>query len=107
MSRDIFQRLFLEFDKEDKEEVLELIKKTFGTSFKIIDEDIEFYNLEDYGKEYLEEDLEELKEICDYISLSEYEYIEDRGFVWEREDDDELDKIVRKKLRQIKKKNGN
>ncbi len=105
MSREVLQRVYLEFDEDDKDEVLELLKKLFRGEYNLSDEGKEYYTLEFNSTDYNEEDFKELKEICSYISLSNYEYFEDEGFIWEREENDELQKIVRKKLRQIKKKN--
>ncbi len=107
MGREVLQRVYLEFDEDDKNEVLEILKKLFGGdyhTYNLLDEGKEYSTLEFNSTDYNEEDFKELKEICSYIRLSNYEYFEDEGFIWEREDEDELKKIVSKKLRQIKKK---
>ncbi len=104
MSREILQRVYLEFDEEDKGEVLELLKKLFEVEYEIYNESENHYNIEFNNSYYEEKDFKELKEICDNIDLAEYKYCEGEGFIWNKEDkDDELQKIVKKKLRQIKK----
>ena len=106
MSRDIIQKICVCFDEEDKDEVLEMVKKSYGEEIVISSEGKDYYNFEFDDTDFDEEDFKELKEICNYIDLAEYEYCDDGGFIWEKEDDDELQKIVSKKVRQIKKEKG-
>ena len=102
MDKEIIQRISLEFNEEDKKEVLKILQKLFGKySPELLTNDKDYLLIEMNYKDLEEKDFEELKEICDNIGLSEYEYVEYEGFFWEREDDN-LQETMRKKLRQIK-----
>jgi len=97
MSMGCLSILYLGFKKEDKEEVLEIIKLK-GWRFSILIQDDNSMRLE-FEWDIEEEDIEELKSCCSQIVVSFYDYSNEGSFQWEDEDD-ELTKIMRLKNNQ-------
>ena len=99
MSRDTLTKVNLEFEKENKAEIYKILEKKEWKSNLTKESDywveLEFYD------EILEEDVEEFKPFCEHIDFCLYEYFGGEGFWWENEDD-ELQKIMKKKLRGLK-----
>ena len=89
MSREILQRISLEFPEGMKEEVKELMIELYGDSLYIINEHEEDWLLYELSNhEIIEEDFDKLKDICNYIAVTEYECMDMEGFVWEKENTD-------------------
>ena len=101
MSSDVLIKINLEFEKENKEEVYKILEKKDWKTYLRIESD-DWVELEFYF-EVFENDVKEFKDVCERIDICVYEYQEGEGFFWENEDDD-LQKIVRKKIKKIKEK---
>ena len=92
MSREILVIIGLEFQKVNKKRVKELLKELLeeedNYNIKNEDNDGMDVRLDVYTHLQLEEeDFDELKEVCYYINKSEYEFVDDGCFIWEKEEE--------------------
>jgi len=95
MSNDVLVKLNLEFEKENKEEVYKILEKKDWIKDLTLESD-DWVVLE-FDYEIYEEDVKELKPYCENIYSALYTLLEGEGIYWENEDD-ELQRIVRKKI---------
>jgi len=86
MGRDILIRIGLEFKKEKKHEVKNLIKKQFKGDENIEISQNDYISFYVWNWDLTEEDFKEYKKICSYVGMSEFEAIDDNCFIWEVED---------------------
>jgi hypothetical protein len=93
--------LDIEFEKENKEDVYKILEKKgwFDYLMKECDDWITLH----FYDEVTEEDIKEFKPYCEHIGTAIYEQLEGEGVYWNNEDD-ELRKIVRRKLNKMEKK---
>ena len=85
MSRERLIKVDLEFEPKDKHEVENLIKEKFGGEENITKKGKDFICFEISNWDLEEEDFNEFKEICSYISKGEYECYDEGCFIWEKE----------------------
>jgi len=98
-------RISLEFEKEYKNEILNLIEKRgWNESIRDKGKDENYILLEFYDDEKTEEDIKEFKPYCDYIYIDLYSQ-EECVYSYENEDD-ELTKIVKIKMQKDKNENN-
>lgn len=93
--RDVLVKVNLEFEKENKDKIYKILEKKEWLS-NLITESDDWVGMEFY-EGILEEDIEEIKYLCEHIGIDEYEYCEGDGLYWDNEDTD-LQKIVRQKM---------
>jgi hypothetical protein len=86
MSREVLVSIGLEFPKENKHEVENLIKEKFGGDENIQKSEEGYINIKLFNWELEESDFEEFKPLCTYIGKSEYECLEEECFIWEKEE---------------------
>ena len=85
MSRDVMQRIGLEFSKEKKQEVENLIKEQFKGEENIEKSEDDYISFYVWNWDLSEEDFKQYKEICDYVGMTEFEAIDETCFIWEKE----------------------
>ena len=85
MSRDFMIRIGLEFPKEMKQEVKNLIEFQFKGEQNIEKEEEGYIAFYVWNWDLDEEDFSEYKKICDYVGMSEFEAIDEKCFIWEKE----------------------
>ena len=86
MSREILQRIGLEFPSKFKTEVRTLLEKDFKEDMWIIKENLYFIIVEVSNSDIDEDSFEDYKKYCTYIGLTEYECYDEGGFIWEKDE---------------------
>lgn len=87
MSRDIKQEICLEFEKGNKNEVLNLLEDDeLLDAGKIREQGEDYLILEVMNYDFGDDDFfDDYKKVCSYISKGEYECIDELCFIWEKE----------------------